>query len=201
MKTHLALVQFSGALGFLAHLDPSSGLAKKMNDKVIGQLYDTIPHPPASYLGPANWFRQADGGGNNLENPDIGRGGRPYARSVQGRAGLPRSSLPDPGLVFDSLLRRKEVRSVGLRLFLVCLRKLIIQTRNHLGGMSSLIFAFATIVTHSLFHTDIDPEKPKDACNNKASYPKRPQDIYINKASSYLDLSPVYGEGALFASV
>jgi len=41
--------------------------------------------------------------------------------------------------------------------------------------MSSLIFAFASIVTHSLFRTDT-------------------KNIFINNASSYLDLSPLYGD-------
>jgi len=40
--------------------------------------------------------------------------------------------------------------------------------------MSSLIFCYATLVTHSLFRTD-------------------PNNINMNTASSYLDLSPLYG--------
>ena len=44
--------------------------------------------------------------------------------------------------------------------------------------MSSLIFCYATIVTHSLFRTD-------------------PHDINTNNTSSYLDLSPVYGHSKL----
>ncbi|GLB40814.1 putative heme peroxidase [Lyophyllum shimeji] len=147
---------FATGLGIFARLDPNSDIAKKMNNSLINMLYNTIPHPPASYLGPANCFRQADGGGNNLENPDLGRAGTPYARSVQGKAGLPRTSLPDPGMIFDMILQRKGIVS-------------------HSGGMSSLIFAFAAIVTHSLFRTDH-------------------KNIHINNASSYLDLSPLYGD-------
>ncbi|KAG6864129.1 hypothetical protein C0991_012249, partial [Blastosporella zonata] len=147
---------FSTGLGILARLDPHSDLAKTMNNDVIGTLYNTVPHPPASYLGPVDSFRSADGGGNSLENSNLGRAGRPYARSVQGKAGLPRTSLPDPGLVFDAILKRKG-------------------TQKHSGGMSSLIFAFAAIVTHSLFRTDH-------------------KNIHINNASSYLDLSPLYGD-------
>lgn len=41
--------------------------------------------------------------------------------------------------------------------------------------MSSLIFAYASIVTHSLFRTDLS-------------------NMYMNNASSYLDLSPLYGD-------
>jgi linoleate 10R-lipoxygenase len=65
------------------------------------------------------------------------------------------SSLPDPGLIFDTLLRREEFQA-------------------HPGGLSSLFFAFANIVIHSIFNT-----------NSK--------DWTVNDASSYLDLSPLYG--------
>ncbi|KAG9025874.1 hypothetical protein FS837_004792 [Tulasnella sp. UAMH 9824] len=48
---------------------------------------------------------------------------------------------------------------------------------DHPAGLSSFFFAFANLVIHSLFHTDhtTDPTQP------------------INRVSSYLDLSPVYG--------
>jgi linoleate 10R-lipoxygenase len=105
----IPLMQFATGLGILARLDTSTDLYKKLNDTVVGGLYNTIPHPPASYLGPAHCFRQADGGGNNLYLPDLGRAGLPYARSVQGRGGLPEASLPDPGLIFDTILKRKDV--------------------------------------------------------------------------------------------
>jgi hypothetical protein len=90
-------------------MDPSTDLAKKLNNAVIDTLYNTIAHPPASFLGPEHVFRHADGGGNNLLQPNIGRGGTPYARSVQGKAGLPSSSLPDPSLVFDTILKKSDV--------------------------------------------------------------------------------------------
>jgi len=146
---------FAAGLGMLARIDPYTDVAKKLNNSVIGTLYNTIPHPPASYLGHTR-FRQADGGGNCLDNPDIGRGGTPYSRSVQGKAGLPRHSLPDAGLIFDTILKKRD-------------------HQQHAGGMSSMIFAFASIVTHSLFRTN-------------------PKDITVNLASSYLDLSPLYGD-------
>ncbi|KAH9481020.1 Psi-producing oxygenase A [Psilocybe cubensis] len=147
---------FAEGLAILARIDPKLELSQKLNNAVIGSLYDTFPHPPVSYLGPEHSFRQADGGGNNLQSPEIGKAGTPYVRSVQGKGGLPRTSLPDPGLVFDTLLKRRE-------------------QKTHAGGMSSLIFAFATIVTHSLFRTDL-------------------KKIHINNASSYFDLSPLYGD-------
>lgn len=72
-------------------------------------LYNTIPHPPISYLGPEYTFRQADGGNNNILEPDFGRAGTRYSRSAQPRRCRPDHVLPDPGLVFDTLLRRKGV--------------------------------------------------------------------------------------------
>lgn len=105
----ITVLQFADGLGILARLDPNTDLAKKMNNTVINTLYNTVPHPPASYLTPTYSFRQADGGCNNIQIPDIGRAGTPYARSVQGKAGLPRTSLPDAGLIFDTILKRKGV--------------------------------------------------------------------------------------------
>ena len=101
--------QFPAGLGLLAKMDPDTDLAQKLNNTVIGTLYNTVPHPVASYVGPDHSFRHADGGSNNLQDPDHGRAGTPYARSVQGKAGLPISSLPDAGLIFDAILKRKSV--------------------------------------------------------------------------------------------
>jgi hypothetical protein len=44
----------------------------------------------------------------------------------------------------------------------------------HPGGISSLFFAFADLIIHSCFYTDH-------------------ADWSVNKTSSYLDLSPLYG--------
>lgn len=105
-----AILQFETALGIMARVDPTTDVAMKLNDTIIGGLYDTVPHPPAAYLGPKYAWRQADGSNNSLQDPDCGRSGRPYARSVQARSTLPVTSLPDPGLVFDTLLRKRDVR-------------------------------------------------------------------------------------------
>ncbi|KAK7458169.1 hypothetical protein VKT23_010077 [Stygiomarasmius scandens] len=146
---------FAAGLGLLSRIPEDNPLSKKMGDAVIGLLYNTVPHPPAQFLGPENTFRQADGRGNNLLNPSLGQAGTPYARSIQSQWCISPKALPDPGLVFDTLLKRRKVI-------------------EHPGGNSSLVFAFASIVTHSLFRTD-------------------PRDWNINNTSSYLDLSPVYG--------
>jgi linoleate 10R-lipoxygenase len=100
-------------------------------------------------------FRFADGSHNNILLPNLGKAGSPYARSVPSSNLSPTFALPDPGLLFDTLLKRQEFVP-------------------HPGGISSLFFAFADLVIHSIFSTD-----PNDWC--------------INNSSSYLDLSILYG--------
>lgn len=87
----------------------------------------------------------------------MGKAGSPYARSVPSTNNSPKNALPDPGLLFDTLLKRDEFQP-------------------HPDGISSLFFAFADLVIHSIFDTD------------HAS-----PDNMINNTSSYLDLSVLYG--------
>ncbi|GAA5917978.1 hypothetical protein JCM8208_000715 [Rhodotorula glutinis] len=65
------------------------------------------------------------------------------------------TQLPDPGVVWDSLLKRDKFVA-------------------HPSGISSLLFGFAQLIVHSIFQTD-------------------PRNGEVNEASSYLDLSPIYG--------
>ncbi|KDN41574.1 hypothetical protein RSAG8_07375, partial [Rhizoctonia solani AG-8 WAC10335] len=64
-------------------LPPDSEASKTMNDYLVKLLYETLPHPPSSYVG-EDRFRRADGGRNNVNMPDLGRAGTTYARNVQG---------------------------------------------------------------------------------------------------------------------
>ncbi|KAK0500480.1 heme peroxidase [Armillaria luteobubalina] len=159
----------------MSRLSESEGATLKnlsgtIQDFLIDTLYKDLPHPPASYVGgtpdhltnpsevtttPRYAARSADGSNTNILFPAMGKAGVPYARSVPALRSIPASSLPDPDLVFDSLLRRDEFK-------------------EHPGGISSLFFAFADLVIHSCFNTD---SKNWD----------------INNASSYLDLSILYG--------
>ncbi|KAJ7803765.1 heme peroxidase [Mycena olivaceomarginata] len=123
-----------------------------MSGSAISLLYNTLPHPRAALLGPVHSFRQADGRGNNLQIPQLGQAGTPYARSVQGKWCYAPTSLPDPGVIFDTLMKARD-------------------RKDHPGGNSSLTFAFATLVIHSLFRSDLT-------------------DWNVNATSSYLDLSP-----------
>ncbi|KAJ6476780.1 heme peroxidase [Mycena vitilis] len=146
---------FTAGLAILPRIPANFAVAKDMNNAAIKLLYDTIPHPRAALLGPGHAFRQADGGGNNLHIPDMGKAGTPYARSVQGKWCYSPTSLPEPGMIFDTLMKARD-------------------RKDHPAGNSSLTFAFATLVTHSLFRSDY-------------------KDPTVNATSSYLDLSPLYG--------
>ncbi|KAL0061354.1 hypothetical protein AAF712_011812 [Marasmius tenuissimus] len=146
---------FAAGLTLLSRMPPDSDIAKNMSDSAIGMLYNTIPHPIQTLIDQVHTFREADGGNNNLQEPDLGRAGTPYARSVQGKWCIAPSALPDPGLVFDVLLKRRKITP-------------------HPNGNASFTFAFASLVTHSLFRSDM-------------------KDWNRNATSSYLDLSPLYG--------
>ena len=153
----------------MSRLPKGSRLGKTIEQYVIGLLYNDLPHPPGPYLAlpPADAptypqpagvhyaFRPADGSFYNPLTPSLGKAGMPYARSVPQMTTIPISHLPDAATVFDSLLRRD-------------------QSVPHPGGLSSLFFAFADLIIHSMFETSH-------------------ADWSINNASSYLDLSILYG--------
>ncbi|CUA76356.1 prostaglandin-endoperoxide synthase 2 [Rhizoctonia solani] len=143
------------AFSVLSQIPPENPAGLRINNHLIRLLYETIPHPVATLLG-EDRFRQADGSRNNVHIPSIGQAGTPYARTCQGKHPLPIPTLPDSALVFDGLLKSTGPRA------------------EHPGKNSSLTFAFAAIVTHSLFRTD-------------------PRDWNKNNTSSYFDLSPLYG--------
>ena len=71
-------------------------------------MYNDLPHPPSSQIGTKYAWRAADGANNNLSDPEMGKAGTPYARSVPSARPVPASALPDAGLVFDMLLKRDK---------------------------------------------------------------------------------------------
>lgn len=42
-------------------------------------FYNDLPHPPVSAVGNNTKYRSADGSGNNVVLPNLGRSGQPYA--------------------------------------------------------------------------------------------------------------------------
>lgn len=122
-------------VNMLQTLPSNSGLGAKVADDFINMLYHDLPHPPGTIAGPTARYRRHDGGGNNPWNPEMGKAGTPYSRSVPPvRAKGP--NLPDPELVYEQLMRRKG------------------PFREHPSGLNRLFFSFATIVIHECFQTN-----------------------------------------------
>jgi hypothetical protein len=65
-------------------------------------VYNDLSHPHSTNIGNSYAWRSADGSCNNVNMPDMGKAGTPYARSVQQTHPLPKHELPDAGLVFDT---------------------------------------------------------------------------------------------------
>ncbi|PKK42132.1 hypothetical protein CI102_14625 [Trichoderma harzianum] len=138
-----------------ASLPNTSILRGDLNAAFIGTLWRNLQHPPMSYLGDEFRYRTADGSNNNITYPKLGAAGSHYARSVAPQRPKP-LNLPDPSVIFDSLMARKK------------------PMKEHPTKVSSSLFHFATLIIHDLFRTDeIDSTRLKN--------------------SSYLDLSPLYG--------
>lgn len=94
------------AFAGLAKIPQDHVVSKKANGVLIKKLYESLPHPPTSFMQ-GDRFRQADGGRNNVQLPHLGQAGTAYARNVQGSHPLPPHSLPDPSLIYDELLRTR----------------------------------------------------------------------------------------------
>lgn len=112
----------------------NSGLSAQVSQGFIKMLYNDLPHPPTTLAGPVTRYRRHDGGNNNPWNPEMGKAGTPYSRTVPPMK--PKGpNLPDPELVFENLLKRKG------------------PYREHPSGLNRLFFSFATIVIHECFQT------------------------------------------------
>ncbi|CAN6664801.1 hypothetical protein TRVA0_036S00738 [Trichomonascus vanleenenianus] len=121
-------------VSMLQTLPPTSGLSKTISDGFIEMLYHDLPHPPPTRAGPTARYRNHDGSGNNPWIPEMGKAGSPYSRSVPAKR-TKGTSLPDPELVFDQLMKRSG------------------EFRPHPTGLNRLFFSFATIVIHECFQT------------------------------------------------
>ncbi|KAG0665214.1 hypothetical protein C6P46_000313 [Rhodotorula mucilaginosa] len=137
----------------LYSLPPDSPVGTSLQNLFIRVLWDDIPKPPATLVGQYQ-YREADGSKNNPFIPELGAARQPYARTTPNLHPFP-ENLPDVATVFDSLMRRDKFVP-------------------HPSGISSMLFAMAVLITHSIFVTDHE-------------------DLNMNHASSYLDLSPIYG--------
>lgn len=93
----------------VAGLPSNSKLRVDLTNSFIDELWNTLQHPPMSYLGDKYIYRQPDGSYNNVMYPYLGAANTPYARSVNSSVLSP-GAMPDPGLVFDSVMVRNKFK-------------------------------------------------------------------------------------------
>ncbi|KAF2628738.1 heme peroxidase [Macroventuria anomochaeta] len=117
----------------LASLPTASQTRDVGTGLLLKRLHDDLQHPPASSLGGPYKYRTADGSNNNIRLPNLGRAGSYYTRSVSPKH-IP-TNLPDPEILFDTLLARRA------------------EPKAHPTKISSLLFALAGIIIHDLFRT------------------------------------------------
>ncbi|KAF2005119.1 heme peroxidase [Amniculicola lignicola CBS 123094] len=129
-KTYL----MEGMIRTVAKLPDGSKNRVGLTNKFLEQLWNDLEHPPMSYLGSKFQYRAADGSNNSLLHPQLGAAGTPYARTVR-PVTTQTPALPDPGVVFDSVLTRKHAEL-------------------HPNRISSVLFYIASIIIHDLFRTD-----------------------------------------------
>lgn len=111
---------------------PDAKLQKKLTSVLVTTLWDDLEHPPQTLLADEYKFRQPDGSSNNYKYPNIGKAGMPYARTVAPKT-KQAGCLPDPGVLFDSVLARKNI-----------------QGEKHPNRISSVLFYLATIIIHDV---------------------------------------------------
>lgn len=162
----------------LSKLPPHSKQMKGLSDGFINQLWTTLDHPPVSSLGDQYKYRRADGSCNNIYSPQLGAANTPYARSVRPTV-LQNPDLPEPEIVFEKLSENQPPPRPmhSKHSFNIANSKTVARGDKfepHPQGISSMLFYLATIIIHDIFQTSH-------------------VDYSINLASSYLDLSPLYG--------
>ncbi|EJU01027.1 linoleate diol synthase [Dacryopinax primogenitus] len=158
-------------LVLMSRMPADSAINQKMQAFFIDTLYKDLPHPPSAYLAPAPLI-SPDPHPKRAYNYRSTNGDN-YSQAIPllGRAGMPYSrTVPSASCVPPSSLP-----DPGL-VFDLLLSRPAGKFKPHPGGLSSLFFGMANLVIHSIFDT------------NRT-------DWNINDTSSYIDLSPLYGNG------
>jgi linoleate 8R-lipoxygenase/9,12-octadecadienoate 8-hydroperoxide 8R-isomerase/linoleate 8R-lipoxygenase/9,12-octadecadienoate 8-hydroperoxide 8S-isomerase len=134
------LCELEKIIVILYTLPSDSQLGTFLSKIFIGLFWNQLPHPPVSFQNQAGYqWRSADGSNNNLALPNIGKSGQKYIQDFLSKQ--PQSNdLPDPGLIFDELLKRCPGKNG--------------QFKASECRISSNFFYFATLITHDLFNTD-----------------------------------------------
>lgn len=117
-----------------ARLPATSALRVKLTEKQVGQLWDSLQHPPQSLLGDKYQYRSADGSYNNILEPDLGKAGSVYARSVKPMTKMP-GAPPDPETIFESIFSRGKNGE---------------NFRESDNNISSMLFYTASIIIHGM---------------------------------------------------
>ncbi|OHW97456.1 linoleate diol synthase [Colletotrichum incanum] len=95
-------------------------------------LREQVPRPPDGL----HHYRMPDGSYNNILEPNLGKAGTPYAKTVRTTKRL-HGVKPDPGLLFDLLMARDED-----------------SFKENPAGISSMLFYHASIIIHDIFRTN-----------------------------------------------
>ncbi|KAJ9651806.1 hypothetical protein H2198_008931 [Neophaeococcomyces mojaviensis] len=127
--------QMESIVQLAASLPEGSDALNGLSHSFISLLWNNLEHPPLSILGDQYKYRQADGSHNNIKYPQLGKAGQPYARTVPPQT-LKHGVLPDPGVIFDSVMARGK------------------EPKEHPNKISSMLFYLASIIIHDVFHTD-----------------------------------------------
>ncbi|KAK0106849.1 hypothetical protein ONS95_003571 [Cadophora gregata] len=130
------LMTMEKLIALTASLSPSSKSRKRLTHTIVRTLWDSLEHPPRSYLGEKFQYRMPDGSYNNILVPHLGQAGTPYARTSRATKRL-HGVRPDPGLLFDLLMSRDD------KTF-----------KENPAGISSVLFYHATIIVHDIFRTN-----------------------------------------------
>ncbi|KAI0265719.1 heme peroxidase [Gloeopeniophorella convolvens] len=158
-------------LTFMARLGSDSEFGQRVQQFVISILYSDLPHPPSGYLAllpPAQSVTTNELSVNYAFRSADGSDYNPLIPGL-GRAGAPYArSVPSTRCLSPAALPDANL------VFDTLLKR--DKFVDHPGGISSLFFAFADLIIHSCFNTN--PRAPGWTQND---------------ASSYLDLSPLYG--------
>ncbi|KAL4864550.1 hypothetical protein BDV12DRAFT_205631 [Aspergillus spectabilis] len=128
----------------VAKLPNKSRTRDKLTHKLLAKLWDSLPHPPLSYVGDKYAYRSADGSNNNPVLPQLGAANTEYARTTEPSKMRP-PNMPDPGLIFDTIFARDSFKP-------------------HPNNVSSVFFTWASLIIHDIFQTD-----PSNQNNNKTS--------------------------------
>lgn len=141
-------------------------------------VYKDLPHPPTSFLGTQFVYRAPDGGYNNPLQPDLGRAGQPYARTVTPLRSLPLASLPDPGLVFDALLKRDTVRlPIGRFIVFISLR-----LKKHAVHATSFRHLVTSVLLCRHYHPRSVSHQPPEALDQRHIVVSRPiASLWVNQ--------------------